>query len=108
MRPNALTLRIQPQEGIDVHFDVKEPGAGLNMRPAKLTFDYESFFGVPSPEAYQRLLQDAVAGDQSLFIRSDEVEECWRWTDSLKSVLSKVDMMTPGGWGPGLFRCEGG
>ena len=102
LRPNSLRLRVQPNEGIDLFFDVKKPGAGSEMQPAKLTFDYEEFFGVPSPEAYQRLLQDAIAGDQSLFIRSDEVESSWRWTDSLRSVMSDLPMHTykPNSWGP--------
>lgn len=113
LRPNAITLRIQPREGIDVHFEVKEPGSGQNMRPAALTFDYDSLFG-RRPEAYQRLLQDVVAGDQSLFIRSDEVEASWRWADSLRELMqdAPVHNYAPGSWGPkaanGLFRaCEG-
>ncbi|MHC5068394.1 MAG: glucose-6-phosphate dehydrogenase [Planctomycetota bacterium] len=114
LRPNALTLRIQPHEGIDLHFDVKEPGAGLNMVPAKMTFDYERFFNRPSPEAYQRLLLDVIKGDQSLFIRSDEVEASWRWADSLRAVMdaAPVDSYEAMSWGPAaadaLFgECEG-
>jgi glucose-6-phosphate 1-dehydrogenase len=114
MRPNHLRMRIQPNEGIDLLFDVKKPGAGNEMQPASLNFNYDDFFGIQSPEAYQRLLQDVIVGDQSLFIRSDEVEACWRWTDSLKAVLGQVPLETyqPGGWGPErdyeLFReCEG-
>lgn len=114
LRPNHLTLRIQPREGIDLGFDVKEPGSGLTMRPAKLSFDYQSFFSRPTPEAYQRLLQDVVSGDQSLFIRSDEVEACWRWADSLRDLLQDqpVHAYAKKSWGPaaadGLFgECEG-
>ena len=113
LRPNAITLRIQPKEGIDVHFEVKKPGSGQNMQPAALTFDYDSVFG-RRPEAYQRLLQDVVAGDQSLFIRSDEVEASWAWADSLRDVMNDLPVHTyaPGSWGPKvadlLFRdCEG-
>ena len=113
LRPNAITLRIQPKEGIDVHFEVKKPGSGQNMTPAALTFDYDSLFG-RRPEAYQRLLQDVVAGDQSLFIRSDEVEASWAWADSLREVMDDLPVHTyaPGSWGPKvadlLFRdCEG-
>ncbi len=114
LRPNRITLRIQPNDGIDLDFDVKEPGTGLNIRPAKLNFDYESYFKKPSPDAYQRLLQDVVTGDQALFIRSDEVEECWRWADSLRTAMLTTPVHTYGKntWGPGtaneLFgECEG-
>jgi glucose-6-phosphate 1-dehydrogenase len=114
LRPNRITLRIQPNDGIDLDFDVKEPGSGLTIRPAKLNFDYESYFKKPSPDAYQRLLQDVVTGDQSLFIRSDEVEECWRWADSLRAAMLTTPMLSYGknSWGPAhaseLFgECEG-
>jgi len=114
LRPNALHLRIQPHEGIDLHFDVKEPGSGNDMVPAKLTFNYEDFFNQRSPEAYQRLLLDVIKGDQALFIRSDEVEEAWRWTDGLRERMGDTELHTyrPDSWGPdaadGLFgECEG-
>ncbi|MBA3936699.1 MAG: glucose-6-phosphate dehydrogenase [Planctomycetes bacterium] len=114
LRPNRLTLRIQPNDGIDLHFDVKEPGAGLHIKSTKMSFDYQAYFKKPSPEAYQRLLQDVVAGDQSLFIRSDEVEESWRWADSLRQAMAGTPMLTypRNGWGPdaanALFgECEG-
>lgn len=114
LRPNALNLRIQPQEGIDLHFDVKAPGSGHEMVPAKLNFDYEEFFNRRVPEAYQRLLLDVIKGDQSLFIRSDEVEASWRWTDSLRSLMADTPLhdYQVQTWGPeaatGLFgECEG-
>ena len=114
LRPNRLTIRIQPNEGIDLDFDVKEPGSGITIRPAKLHFDYGDYFHKPSPEAYQRLLQDVVLGDQSLFIRSDEVEESWRWADSLREAMRKTPVQTYAkkSWGPTsadqLFgECEG-
>ena len=114
LRPNALTIRVQPDEGIDLHFDVKEPGSGNNMRPAKLSFDYDEFFDRATPEAYQRLLLDVIKGDQSLFIRSDEVEASWRWADSLRTAMADTDLhgYKPQSWGPAavndLFRdCEG-
>ena len=114
LRPNALNLRIQPDEGIDLHFEVKEPGSGQNMVPAKLTFDYDEFFNRASPEAYQRLLLDVIKGDQALFIRSDEVEQSWRWTDSLRTRMARTELhrYPPGSWGPDaadqLFEeCEG-
>ncbi len=114
LRPNKLTIRIQPNEGIDLDFDVKEPGQGLVIRPAKLGMEYSQHFNKPSPEAYQRLLQDVVVGDQSLFIRSDEVEQSWRWADSLLLAMRRTPMHSHaiGTWGPpagnNLFgECEG-
>ena len=115
LRPNRITLRIQPNDGISLDFDVKEPGSGLVIRPAKLNFDYNDYFHhKPSPEAYQRLLQDVVVGDQSLFIRSDEVEESWRWADSLRQAMQQTPVHTypKNTWGPAvadqLFgECEG-
>jgi glucose-6-phosphate 1-dehydrogenase len=114
LRPNRITLRIQPNDGIDLDFDVKEPGTGLTIRPAKLNFDYESYFKKPSPDAYQRLLQDVVTGDQALFIRSDEVEECWRWADSLRAAMITTPVQTyaKNSWGPAVANdlfgeCEG-
>ena len=114
LRPNKITLRIQPNDGIDLDFDVKEPGQGMVIKPAKLNFDYQTAFKKPSPEAYQRLLQDVILGDQSLFIRSDEVEEAWRWADSLRAAMAPTPLHTyaQGSWGPPESRallgdCEG-
>jgi glucose-6-phosphate 1-dehydrogenase len=114
LRPNAITLRIQPDDGIDLSFEVKEPGLGLVIKPAKMTFDYAEQFKKRTPDAYERLLQDVITGDQSLFIRSDEVEECWRWADSLRVAMqdAPVHQYAKNTWGPtaanGLFgECEG-
>ncbi len=114
LRPNALTLRIQPNDGIEMAFEVKEPGNGMVIKPAKLNFDYTSEFKKRVPDAYERLLMDVIAGDQSLFIRSDEVEECWRWADSLRVAMQGTPVHTYGKntWGPdaanALFgECEG-
>ncbi len=114
LRPNAITLRIQPDDGIDLSFEVKEPGQGLVIKPAKMTFDYAEQFKKRTPDAYERLLQDVITGDQSLFIRSDEVEECWRWADSLREAMAgaPVHQYPKNTWGPqaadGLFgECEG-
>jgi glucose-6-phosphate 1-dehydrogenase len=114
VRPNAITLRIQPNEGITIDFDVKKPGSGITIEPAQLGFEYEDKFKTHIPEAYQRLLQDVVAGDQSLFIRSDEVEESWRWADQLRTAMERTPVHTypRNTWGPeaadGLWgECEG-
>lgn len=114
LRPNHIRLRIQPHEGIDLGFEVKKPGSGLDMEAVKMKFGYEEHFEEELAEAYQRLLQDVVNGDQSLFIRSDEVEASWRWVDSLRGVMekTKLHVYQPQTWGPSaaddLFgECEG-
>lgn len=75
---NVLSLRIQPNEGIALRFEAKMPGSELRTRTVEMDFSYGSSFGVTSADAYNRLLLDAMLGDQTLFTRSDEVEEAWR------------------------------
>ncbi len=115
LRPNRITLRIQPNEGISMGFEVKQPGQGLVIRPAQLDFGYnEQFPNQRNPDAYERLLMDVIAGDQALFIRSDEIEESWRWADSLRVAMQETPVHTyaKNTWGPkaadDLFgECEG-
>jgi glucose-6-phosphate 1-dehydrogenase len=76
--PNVLTMRIQPNEGISMRFEVKMPGSSLRTRPVEMDFRYGSSFGVSGGEAYDRLLIDCMMGDQTLFTRADEVEAAWR------------------------------
>jgi glucose-6-phosphate 1-dehydrogenase len=76
--PNVLALRIQPNEGIAMRFEVKMPGSSLRTRPVEMDFRYGSSFGVSGGEAYDRLLLDCMMGDQTLFTRADEVEAAWR------------------------------
>jgi glucose-6-phosphate 1-dehydrogenase len=77
--PNVLTMRIQPNEGIALRFEVKMPGADLRSRSVEMDFGYGSSFGKSSGgDAYDRLLLDCMMGDQTLFTRSDEVEAAWR------------------------------
>jgi glucose-6-phosphate 1-dehydrogenase len=75
---NVLSMRIQPNEGIALRFEAKMPGSELRTRTVEMDFSYGSSFGVTSADAYNRLLLDAMLGDQTLFTRSDEVEEAWR------------------------------
>jgi glucose-6-phosphate 1-dehydrogenase len=75
---NVLTMRIQPNEGIGMRFEVKMPGADLRTRSVDMDFSYGSSFGVTGGEAYDRLLLDCMMGDQTLFTRADEVEAAWR------------------------------
>jgi glucose-6-phosphate 1-dehydrogenase len=67
--PNVLALRIQPEEGISLKFGAKVPGGRLSIEPVKMDFLYGSAFGAEPPEAYERLLLDALLGDNTLFIR---------------------------------------
>ncbi|AMW26733.1 glucose-6-phosphate dehydrogenase [Arthrospira platensis] len=76
--PNVLALRIQPNEGISMRFEVKTPGNSLRTRSVDMDFRYDTAFGKPSTDAYARLLIDCMLGDQTLFTRGDEVEASWR------------------------------
>ena len=117
LRPNTLTLRIQPQEGMSLSFLVKQPGAKGVMRQANLGFDYKELFAGDSTPAYQRLLLDATLGQATLFIRGDEAEAAWRFCDSVRAGWQAPDAAPPvaydaGTWGPeaadALFHgCEG-
>ena len=76
--PNVLALRIQPDEGISMRFEVETPGNSLRTRSVDMDFRYDTAFGKPNTDAYSRLLIDCMLGDQTLFTRGDEVEASWR------------------------------
>ena len=102
---NALTLRLQPDEGISLRFTGKVPGLGYGLRPVRMHFSYDSEFGAYTPEAYERLLLDAMAGDATLFIRRDEVEQAWEIADSIRAnwdgrPLEESGFYAAGSWGP--------
>ena len=102
---NALTLRLQPNEGISLHFNGKVPGISVSVRPVRMHFSYDAEFGAYTPEAYERLLLDAIAGDATLFIRRDEVETAWQIVDSIrkgwgKKPLTNREFYAAGTWGP--------
>ena len=78
LEPNIITLRIQPDEGINISFGAKIPGAVMQTGNVQMNFHYASGFGVKSPAAYETLLLDAMLGDATLFTRRDEVENEWR------------------------------
>ncbi len=84
LSPNVLTLRIQPDEGMWLRFNAKEPGVP-RVAPKELRFAYRERNDAYFPEAYERLIADALAGDSTLFIRSDEAEEAWRIVDALEA-----------------------
>jgi glucose-6-phosphate 1-dehydrogenase len=79
--PNELTIAVQPNEGATLRIAAKVPGTALRVRPVQMDFQYGSSFLRESPEAYERLLHDALLGDATLFTRADEVEEAWRIVD---------------------------
>jgi glucose-6-phosphate 1-dehydrogenase len=102
---NALALRLQPDEGIYLRFNGKVPGTSLEVRPVRMHFSYDAEFGAYTPEAYERLLLEAMAGDATLFIRRDEVETAWQIVDSIRKTwtnkpLTNREFYAAGTWGP--------
>ena len=103
--PNSLTLRLQPNEGITFRINGKVPGTSTEIRPVRMHFSYNTEFGAYTPEAYERLLLEALAGDATLFIRSDEVEASWAITDPIREgwgdrPLAEDEFYAAGTWGP--------
>jgi glucose-6-phosphate 1-dehydrogenase len=102
---NSLTLRLQPNEGITLRFNGKIPGPNLQIRPVRMHFSYNTEFGAYTPEAYERLLLEALTGDATLFIRRDEVEAAWAIVDSIRAgwdgiPLAEREFYPAGSWGP--------
>ena len=103
---NVLVIRIQPDEGISLRMVSKLPGTTLRLEPVKMDFHYATSFGKSSPEAYERLLLDGMAGDATLFARRDEVEEAWRFIDHIERAWHESEEppvmaeYTAGSWGP--------
>ncbi|MFM8357569.1 MAG: glucose-6-phosphate dehydrogenase [Verrucomicrobiota bacterium] len=103
--PNSLTLRLQPDEGITLRFNGKVPGAATELRPVRMHFSYDTEFGAYTPEAYERLLLEAIASDATLFIRRDEVETAWGIVDAIRRSwttrpLTNREFYLAGTWGP--------
>lgn len=102
---NRLVIQVQPAEGIQMHFQTKVPDAGMRTRQTDLSFNYQREFRGAMPEAYERLLLDALEGDASLFARADEVEAAWKVCDPIIKEWESRDkptlyMYDPGFWGP--------
>jgi glucose-6-phosphate 1-dehydrogenase len=103
---NVLVIRIQPDEGISLRIHAKVPGTSFRIEPVKLDFHYGTSFGKPSPEAYERLLLDAMSGDATLFARRDEVEEAWAFIDPIEETwharkdVPELCFYPAGSWGP--------
>jgi glucose-6-phosphate 1-dehydrogenase len=113
VRPNVLSIRIQPDEGISLNFGSKLPGQAMEVAPVTMEFRYGSSFGVEPPEAYERLILDCLLGDGTLFTRADEVEASWTWISKIhehwhaKAIaqaasggLELLPTYPAGSWGP--------
>lgn len=104
-KPSVLVFRIQPDEGISLSFSAKRPGMQLDLHPVEFDFDYDHSFHAELPEAYERLLLDALRGDATLFMRSDELEAAWEFVtpilDDWKASSSpQFPNYAAGTWGP--------
>ena len=104
LEPNLLVIRIQPSEGVSLRFNAKKPGTGSTIIPVQMDFCQNCQIGNNSPEAYGRLLFDAIRGDSTLFTRWDEVEYSWRFVDKIMEAWGREHPHFPnynsGTWGP--------
>jgi glucose-6-phosphate 1-dehydrogenase len=116
IEPNVLTMRIQPDEGIQLRFASKIPGNDLAVGPVLMDMSYKQAFGGNPPEAYERLLLDAMRGDATLFSRRDAVEASWAWIQPILDFYDRYPPTdfpdyVPGSWGPSasdeLLRRDG-
>jgi glucose-6-phosphate 1-dehydrogenase len=101
--PNAIVIRVQPDEGVTIRFGSKVPGPGMQVRDVTMDFGYGHSFTEDSPEAYERLILDVLLGDPPLFPRHEEVELSWKILDPIVNfwaASSSMDGYLPGSWGP--------
>ena len=105
LEPTVLSLRIQPEEGMSMRIASKLPGPKVRIYPVKMEFNYSSSFGGTTPEAYERLLLDVMAGDATLFMRRDAVEAAWEFVMPILNTWEQERALTIpeyqcGTWGP--------
>jgi glucose-6-phosphate 1-dehydrogenase len=104
LRPNVLLIHVQPDEGMSLAIGAKVPGLGVSIRTVHMDFLYGSTFREGLPEAYERLVLDAMLGDATLFTRSDEIEEQWALVDAITAAWKRDRPSFPnypaGTWGP--------
>jgi glucose-6-phosphate 1-dehydrogenase len=104
LRPNVLLIHVQPDEGVSLAIGAKVPGAGMSIRTVHMDFLYGGAFRTSLPEAYERLLLDAMLGDATLFTRADEVDEQWALVDAIVAAWKRDRPSFPnypaGSWGP--------
>jgi glucose-6-phosphate 1-dehydrogenase len=104
-RPNVLCFRIQPDEGIHLAFSTKRPGMNVDLQAVQMDFCYGQSFSKTLPEAYERLLLDALRGDRTLFMNADEVDAAWEFATPILNSwqaagVNGLTTYAPGGWGP--------
>ncbi len=100
-RPNELVIDFHDPGSITTHFSVKRPGPAMRLSPAIMTFEYgESFSAAQQLEGYERLIHDAMIGDQTLFTRSDGIERLWELSSPLLEAPPPVEPYRNGSWGP--------
>ncbi len=102
---NRLVLRLQPDEGVKLWLMIKDPGpGGMRLREVPLNMGFAETFGGRNSDAYERLLMDVVRGNQTLFMRRDEVEAAWSWIDPILAAWAASSVpprpYTAGTWGP--------
>jgi len=105
LEPTVLSVRVQPEEGLAMRIASKLPGPKIRIYPVKMEFNYASGFGASSPEAYERLILDVMAGDATLFMRRDQVEAAWQFVTPVLERWEKVGVRDLpeyqcGTWGP--------
>jgi glucose-6-phosphate 1-dehydrogenase len=104
LRPNTLLINVQPNEGVSLAIGAKVPGQGMTIRTVHMDFLYGGTFREGLPEAYERLILDAMLGDATLFTRSDEIEEQWALVDAIVAPWKRERLSFPnyaaGTWGP--------
>jgi glucose-6-phosphate 1-dehydrogenase len=103
--PNRLVIRLQPDEGVMLWLMIKDPGpGGMRLQHVPLDMSFAKTFGVRNPDAYERLIMDVVRGNQTLFMRRDEVEAAWKWVGPILDAWSETSdppkAYTAGTWGP--------
>ena len=105
MQPNRLVIRLQPDEGVKLWLSVKEPGpGGMRLKHVPLDMNFAEAFTTRQPEAYERLIMDVIRGNQTLFMRRDEVAAAWKYVDPILDYWKdSTDVPKPyasGSWGP--------
>jgi glucose-6-phosphate 1-dehydrogenase len=104
LRPNLLVVHVQPNEGVSLAIGAKVPGEGMRVRTVHMDFLYGGAFRTGLPEAYERLILDAMLGDATLFTRADEIEEQWALVDAVVAAWQRDRPSFPnyaaGTWGP--------